>query len=378
MPERLLSHLEHRRDEMVDLLTEWVNCDSPSLEKPLVDGLGKLIRQWAERHGAETELFPQAEYGDHMLLRWEGPSAVAPILLLAHMDTVWPAGEAERRPARLEGDYLSGPGVYDMKSGLVQGLYAIQALRELGRELKRPLMLFVNSDEEIGSPSSRTLIEGLAREAAAVLVLEPTTGDGALKTARKGIARYALTVSGRAAHAGAEPEKGVSAMLELAHQIKALHELNDFDRGVSVTVGEARGGSAPNVIPAAAEATIDMRGLTADDMERMDRAIHSLEPRLEGAELHISGGINRPPMERTDAIAALFHKAQRAADELGFAVDESTTGGGSDGNFTAAAGTPTLDGLGAVGGGAHALDEHIDITEMPRRAALIARLLETI
>lgn len=378
MPQRLLSYMEDRRTDMVNLLTTLVNHDSPSSDKALVDQLALIVEEQARALGAAVERFPEEKYGDHLLLRWGTPSpdGPRPVLLLAHIDTVWPAGEAGRRPARLEGDRLFGPGSFDMKAGFVQGLFAVRALLETGSDLPRPVMFLVTSDEEVGSPSSRPLIERLAREASAALVLEPASHGGALKTARKGIAMYHLTVTGRAAHAGIEPGRGVSAVLELAHQIIALHGMNDLSNGISVTVGRASGGTRTNVVPAGAEAYVDVRALTAADLERLDKAIRSLRPRLEGTDVQVTGGVNRPPLERRESTVALFLKAREAARGLGFDIEESTTGGGSDGNFTAALGVPTLDGLGAVGDGAHGLGEHVVVSEMPRRAAMLARLLE--
>jgi glutamate carboxypeptidase len=265
--------------------------------------------------------------------------------------------------------------VFDMKAGIVQSLYAVDALRSAGLDTPT-ITLLITSDEETGSRTSRGLIEEEARRARAVLVVEPSSDGGRLKTARKGIGMYTLAVTGRPAHAGIEPEKGISALLELAHQTVALHALTDLEKGISVTVGRASGGTRRNVVPATAEAEIDLRVLTAEQAEELDRAIMDLKPTLPGAKVEIEGGINRPPMERTAEVERLYLLAAEAAEELNLSLGESLSGGGSDGNFSAALGVPTLDGLGAVGGGAHALDEHVCIDELPRRAVLLAGVIE--
>ena len=265
-----------------------------------------------------------------------------------------------------------------MKGGLTLAIAALETLRDLGITPPRPVELCITCDEEIGSPGSRSLIESAARPAAYVLVPEPPLPGGALKTARKGVGRYTLTVEGRPAHAGIEPEKGRSALLELAHQIIAIHALADPDRGTTLTVGRASGGGAVNVVPASATAEIDLRVTTADEADRVDSALQRLTPALDGTRLTITGGLNRPPMERSDATAALFARAREAARPLGLDLHEGSTGGGSDGNFTAALGVPTLDGLGPLGDGAHAAHEHVEVESLPVRAALIAALLRSL
>jgi glutamate carboxypeptidase len=300
---------------------------------------------------------------------------------VGHYDTVWPSGEAQRRPFRIEDGAAYGPGVYDMKAGLLQAIFALKALQDTGRfpEDKR-VVLLINSDEEIGSPTSREFIETAARQSAGAFVLEPPMEpSGALKTARKGSGRYKLTVKGVSAHAGVNPEQGISAIQELAYQIQLMHKLTDYNIGTTVNVGIVQGGIGSNVVPDHAEAEIDVRVATLDEAARIEAEFASLTPSLPGAELIVTGGMMRPPMERTDAIASLYSLARELAmAEFGLALEEMATGGVSDGNFTAAAGTPTLDGLGARGDFAHSPREYVRIDEIPVRTALLARLIEAI
>ena len=273
---------------------------------------------------------------------------------------------------------LYGPGVFDMKAGIVQMMFAIAALREVAGELPRPVKVWLVSDEEAGSASSRAMTESLARECAAVLVCEPSGPGGALKTARKGVGGFTLKVTGVAAHSGLDFEKGHSAIVELAHQIRAIERLTDLDRGITMNVGIVRGGTRTNVVAAEATAEIDLRVARPEDGTEMDRRVRQLQPVNPNCKLEIAGGINRPPLERTAQVAALFELARELGGELGFALAETAVGGGSDGNFTAGIGVPTLDGLGAVGDGAHATHEHVIAAELPRRAALLAGLIHAI
>jgi glutamate carboxypeptidase len=268
-----------------------------------------------------------------------------------------------------------GPGCFDMKSGLVLLYFA---LRCVAAELRRPLRILFTRDEEVGSTSSRPLIERYARGAVAAYVLESPLPGGTLKTARKGTGDFLVRVDGRAAHAGVEPQKGISATLELAHQTIALHALNDFAAGTTVNVGVVHGGTRPNVVAAAAEAQVDIRVSTLAEAARLEAAIRGLKPVLPGARLTITGGLNRPPMERSAAMGALFARAREIAASMDVDIDEGSTGGGSDGNFTAALGIPTLDGLGAEGEGAHAAHEHVLTDSLPRRAALLAGLFTSV
>jgi glutamate carboxypeptidase len=299
------------------------------------------------------------------------------VLLLGHLDTVWPVGELERQPLRRDGNLLYGPGVYDMKAGLAIGLLAVRALLEQG-SLPGTIVVLVTSDEETGSRTSRRVIEDEARRSQAVLVLEPALPGGAVKTRRKGCGEFRLAVRGRAAHAGIEPERGASATLELAHQILAIQHLQDPAADTTVNIGVVRGGSRPNVVAAEAEAVIDVRVASRTEELRLAAALHNLRPVVPGTLLEISGGFDRPPLERTPEIGRLFNLAGEVASALGRQLEEGGTGGGSDGNFTAALGVPTLDGLGAIGSGAHAFGEHIDVSEIAWRAALVAGVVERV
>lgn len=369
----VLASLRAREGEMVELLGDLVNRDTPSGDKERLDAAMAVVERTAVGFGARVERDPQAAAGDHLVARW-GASADGPhALVLAHLDTVWPAGEAAKRPFREADGRLTGPGVFDMKAGVVQALHAIRAFAE-GAAEGTAVTLVVSSDEETGSRTSRALIERLAREADVVFVVEPASGT-ALKTARKGVGMYRVEVEGVAAHAGLDPEKGRSAVLELAHQVVALHALTDLEAGTTVNVGTIEGGSARNVVPARASATVDLRVVTDAAAKELDAALRALTPRTPGTSVTVTGGINRPPMERTEATAAWYARAAAIAEALGDELGERLVGGGSDGNFTAALGVPTLDGLGAVGGGAHALDEHVLRAAMPVRAALLAGLL---
>ncbi len=305
--------------------------------------------------------------------------AARPALVLCHYDTVWPLGTLETIPFSVDREGVArGPGCFDMKGGMVLLWFALEQLRRQGPAPRRPVVVLFTSDEEVGSPSSRGLIEEQARQAEVVFVLESPLPGGTLKTARKGTGDYHLRIEGRAAHAGVEPQKGISATQELAHQILALHALNDFEAGTTVNVGVVRGGTRPNVVAAAAAADVDVRVATLAEAERLDRAVRALAPRLPGAVLHIEGGLNRPPMERSPAMVGMFERAQSIAAAMGVAeLREGSTGGGSDGNFTAALGVPTLDGLGPEGEGAHAAHEHVLVESLPRRAALLTGLLSS-
>jgi glutamate carboxypeptidase len=374
----ILRFLEERSAEMLELLRRLVEADSPSTDKASVDSAGALLASALEQAGARVDRIPVAEYGDHLRAELAiGESGRDPVLVLGHLDTVWECGTLREMPFRVEEGRAFGPGVFDMKGGLVQLVFAFRALHELGIRGVRAVA-FINSDEEVGSLSSRQLIEDEARRSRAVFVLEPSLPpDGKLKTFRKGVGIFQLSIKGKAAHAGLDPGKGVSAIEELARQILALHQLSDPERGVTVNVGVARGGTRVNVVPAEASAEIDLRVSSLESAARLEERILGLKPFLAGAEVRVSGGIDRPPLERTEAVVRLFEQARRLAEELGFPLGEGPAGGGSDGNLTAALGIPTLDGMGAVGDGAHAPNEHLLIAELPRRAALLARLIET-
>jgi len=362
---------------MLDCLRRLVELESPSHDKAALDTFGRRLAVEFEKLGGRTRFHQQHEAGDHVQIDF--PGSGKPVLLLGHTDTVWDVGTLSAMPFRVANGRAYGPGSFDMKAGIVQAIYAIRALQEHHGRLPRPIALLLVTDEEIGSHSSRPITEALARQSAAVLVLEPAHGPkGALKTSRKGVGSYRLRVEGLEAHAGLDPGKGASAVLELARQLMAIEKFGDGRRGITVNPGVIRGGTRTNVIAGEAVSEIDARVSKLKDIQYLDRRFRSLKPADKRCQLEITGGIGRPPMERTKAGAALFKLAQRQARELGWELDEASVGGGSDGNFTAALGIPTLDGLGAVGEGAHARHESVIVEQMPRRAALLARLIESI
>jgi glutamate carboxypeptidase len=361
------------RPAMLAALERLVDVESPSPDKAACDACADQVAAlFNAMTGGTVVRHRRPDRGDHLEIRM-GPAAGQPVVVLCHHDTVWPRGTLGRLPFRADGNRVTGPGTYDMKAGIVEAAFALSVARP-----RRPVVVLSTSDEEIGSGSSRELIEQTARPAAAVLVLEPATSGGAIKTARKGIADFVLEVEGRAAHAGVEQEKGVSAIEELAHQVLALKALADPPRGTTINIGVVEGGTRPNVIPAQARAEIDVRFSSRAEADRVVAAIESLQPRLAGAQLRITGGVDRPPLERSEGVVRLASTAQGIAKEMGFSLAESATGGGSDGNFTAALGIPTLDGLGPDGGGAHADSEHLLVDSWLRRTELLRRLIESL
>jgi len=326
-------------------------------------------------------LIPQTGYGTHLRARFDfGHERTGRgVLVVGHLDTVWPIGALERMPFRVTSEGRAhGPGIFDMKSGVAIAIESLRTIASRRLATKRPVTLLLTCDEEIGSRTSRQLVEEEAKTAAAALVLEPPISGGVVKTGRKGIGTFTVRALGRAAHAGLDPEKGVNAIVELAHQTLRLAALNDYERGITVSVGVIEGGSALNVVPACASAKVDVRFWTPEDGERLVAAISGLKPATAGARIEVSGGINRPPMPRSEKNIALYEHARALAAELGFDLRDAVVGGGSDGNFIAAVGVPTLDGLGVDGAGAHAEHEHIVIDDIPRRAALLTRLMQTV
>lgn len=374
----LLRFSKARQQVMAELLGTFVACESPSHDKAAVDAMGELVaKQWRHR-GAEVKILRQSKRGDHVRAEaWlaEGIPQ-GQILVLGHLDTVYPLGTLAEMPFRISGGRAWGPGTFDMKGGLVLALFAFDALKSLRLCPRKRLVFLWTSDEEIGSATSRALIEKEARRSEAVLVLEPSFGnDGRLKTARKGLGHAELIVTGRAAHAGINPQDGVNAVHELALQIPRVMHMNDATRGITVQATVVAGGTVSNVVPHRARAEIDIRLARQTDARAIERKLRALRPILKGARLEVRGAVNRPPLERTEAVAALFRRAQSLMAEIGVPLDEVSTGGGSDGNFTGALGVPTLDGLGAVGDGAHTPREHLLIRRLPERAALLAGLL---
>jgi glutamate carboxypeptidase len=368
----LLDHCEARVDDTVAEIEALATLESPSTDKAAVDRCGAELSARLRALGATVERLHRSDRGDHIAASLSGDEPG--VLILGHFDTVWGIGTVETMPVRRDGDRLSGPGVFDMKAGIAIALTAVRAL--LHANATRPaIRMLWTTDEEIGSGTSRDAIVAAAKRARAVLVLEPALPGGALKTARKGCGEYELVVEGVAAHAGLDPGKGVSAVHELAQQIRAIEALADDRAGVTLNVGVVSGGTRANVIAAEARAVVDARARTMADADRVDAALRALQPGRSGVRLTLRGGFERPPMERSADVVRLFDLARETAADLGRTLEEGAAGGGSDGNFTAAAGAPTLDGLGGVGDGAHASHEHVTISDLPWRAALVAGLI---
>ena len=368
-----------RQGAMVETTGQMVDIESPTDNKAAVDRLGRWLAQKFEALGGHSKFHRVADFGDHLQIDFPGRDRRPPVLLLGHLDTVYPLGTLASMPRREASGRLSGPGVLDMKSGITLMLYALDALRDQGGTLPRAVNVLLVSDEEVGSDSSRRITEELAKRSAAVFVLEPSFGlQGAVKTARKGVGEYLLRVTGKAAHAGLDFEKGESAILELSRQLLRVAEFTDRKRGVTLSPGLISGGTRVNVIPAEASASIDVRVIRMSDAAVIDRKMRALKPFHRQCKLQLSGGVNRPPLERNKAVAELFRVASDLARQIGWKLQEASVGGGSDGNFTAALGIPTLDGLGGVGDGAHATHEFITTAELPKRAALLAGLIESV
>jgi glutamate carboxypeptidase len=372
-----LHHFESRLDAVVDSIREWVAVESPSDDKPACDRMGAVLAAQFAALGGRATIHHAEGYGNNVQVEFAGRASTKPVLLLGHFDTVYPMGTLARMPCRIDNGRLFGPGTLDMKSGIALMWCAIEALQKWHSGLPRPVTVFLVSDEEVGSYSSRKITEELARESAAVLVLEPAAGRGAVKTARKGVGEYTLTVQGVASHAGLDPGKGHSAIVELARQIAIISKLNDLRSGVSVNPGVIRGGTRTNVIAAEAAVEIDVRIRQAKQAKGLDRKLRGLKSFDKHCKLQVEGGINRLPMERNAGVIALYMQAREIAKQIGWKLEEAAVGGGSDGNFTAGMGIPTLDGMGGSGTGAHAVHEQIVISELPRRALLLAGMIES-
>jgi glutamate carboxypeptidase len=359
--------------DQLELLQALVELESPTTEKAAVDALGARVAEEMRQRGAAVQRFPRQSAGDHWVGQWgDGPDG---ILVLAHIDTVHALGTIEDMPWRISKGRVHGPGVLDMKSGLTIALTAIEAVRRASRLPRSSVRMLCTSDEETGSHTSRELIEDMARGSLLVLCMEPGLPDGSLKTWRKGIGDFRIEVAGRAAHAGANPEAGVNAIVEMAHVIRKLSSLEDLEKGTTVSVGVVGGGTRTNVVPASCFAEVDMRVLEEAEMDRLRRAMSELEPSLPGARISFEGSWNRPPMPRSPIMADAFGKAKAIASMLGLELTEGGTGGGSDANFVAPLGVPVLDGLGAVGNGAHSEREYIELGSLPTRTALLAALI---
>jgi glutamate carboxypeptidase len=380
LPAQFLRILKPRLPEMLAVLRRLVLAESPSFEKSAADRCCRLLEAEWRKRGARVERLAQKSRGAHLRITW-WPRKSRPagqLLVLGHYDTVYSTGTLARMPFRVTAGKAYGPGVFDMKAGIVQALFAFSALKNSAALLRKRLVFLWTSDEEIGSESSRKFIESEARRSDAVFVLEPSLGPrGLLKTARKGVGEAEIIVHGRASHAGLAPEEGINAVHELARQITRIEKWSDPRRGITINADIIEGGTRANVIAESASAILDLRALHSADMRRIEDRLHALRPALPGARLEVRGGFNRAPLERKFSVA-LFARAKLLAAQMGLLLGECVAGGGSDGNLAAALGISTLDGLGAVGDGAHSAHEHILINTMPARAALLAALLATI
>ncbi len=369
-----IPYFEARLDEQIALLRSMVELESPSNDKEAIDRLGRFIAEQIIALGGQIEVVPQSRAGDHIIGRWDGTHGRG-ILLLCHMDTVYPSGTLQTMPFRLDERRIYGPGVLDMKSGIAIALCALGALQGDGGQLALPVTLLCTSDEEVGSNSSRALIEALARQHELVICMEPALPDGSLKTARKGTGAFTLEVTGKSAHAGSDPESGVNAILEMTYQIQSIMELADHSQGTTLSVGVVRGGTRSNVIPARCTAKLDVRVMTPEEQARLERAFAALKPVLPGAAVRMLGGWNRPPMPRTTSIQRAFQQAQAIARSLGLELSQGSAGGASDANFVAPLGIPVLDGMGPIGSGAHSPQEYALRRSLPERTALLAAIL---
>ena len=374
--ERIVEFMRDRQPEIIKLVRALVEIESPTAYKAGVDRVADAVTEAAADIATSTR-FPQAEHGDHLRLEFDIPTrGEGQVLVLGHLDTVWPVGTLERMPWREAEGRLWGPGVFDMKAGVAYMLFAARALRELGLESRRRFVAQLNSDEEIGSPTSTPLVRAEAQRSAAVLVAEPSFGlDGRLKTSRKGGASFRIEARGVASHAGLDFESGASAIVELANQIRRIAAWTDLEQGVTVNPGVIRGGSASNVVAEKASVDVDVRFRTRVQAAGITRRFAKLESFDTRCEVQVSGGIGKMPMERTGDVVRLFELARSISAQMGVRLGEAAVGGGSDGNTTAAMGIPTIDGLGAVGEGAHALHESILVDRIADRAALIAALV---
>jgi glutamate carboxypeptidase len=373
-----LRYFEAEQDAMLRTIREFVEIESPSDDKPALDRMGRFLADRFEAFGGRPRLHHSDDFGNSVQIDFPGRESGKPVMLLGHFDTVYPMGTLADMPCYVADGRLQGPGVLDMKSGIALMLFAIEAVHNWHSGLPRPVTVFLVSDEEIGSYSSRKITESLARESAGVLVLEPAASRGAVKTARKGVGEYTLNVQGVASHAGLDPGSGHSAILELSRQIAAISKWNNLNQGISVNPGVIRGGTRSNVVAANANVVFDVRIVQAKQAAMIDRKFHALKAFDEQCKLNVEGNINRLPMERNAGVIGLYQKAQAVAKQIGWNLEEAAVGGGSDGNFTAGIGIPTLDGLGGFGEGAHAKHEHVVISELPRRALLLAGMIESV
>lgn len=373
---KVLDFCRNHEPEMLGFLKRLVETESPSDTKIAVDEVGAILAKEFESLGGEIKVHRQKDYGDHLQIDFHGAHNQKPIMLLGHFDTVWSMGTLKTMPYRVENGRVFGPGVYDMKAGITMMVFAVRALKELGAKGHRPITIFLDTDEEVGSESSRPITEAIARGCEAVLVLEPSQGpQGFLKTSRKGVGDCTIRVHGRASHSGVDFEKGQSAIVELARQILEVTKFVDLSRGITVNPGVIQGGTRSNVVAAEAWVEVDLRVARMADAAELTRKFEGLKPFNPECRIEVTVGVNRPPMERSAGTVRLLEAAQRVGRSIGVELGESGTGGGSDGNFTAALGIPTLDGLGAVGEGAHTVNEFIVLRDMHQRCSILAGLL---
>ena len=375
---RTLEHVRGFRDEFVNFLSQMCEVESPTDHPDTMRGVHSLLGPAFEEIGYDVRTVPGRVSGDHLLVVPRDRTKRAPTqLLVGHCDTVWPLETLGKMPVFVDDGRLHGPGSLDMKGGLALIVFALRALRDLGESPSVTPVVFINSDEEVGSPDSKRYVKRLAQRARRALILEPSLGpDGLIKTARKGVGRFEITVVGRAAHAGLDPELGASAILELSHIIQQLNLLNDPENGTTVNVGLVGGGTRANVVAALARASVDVRVATSEAGQELERKVHALQPSTPGVKLSVEGGIRIAPLERTPRNLELWRQAHEVGNDVGFSLQDCMAGGGSDGNTTSLF-TATLDGLGCVGDGAHADHEHIVIDPSLDRCALLARLMMT-
>jgi glutamate carboxypeptidase len=372
-------YIQFKQDEMLNLIEELVNIDSGSVNKTGVDMVGNRLKAEYEKIGFRIHEVPQREYGNHLIIQHQKADEPE-ILAIAHMDTVFPFGTAEERPFRRNGNIAYGPGVIDMKSSLVTLLYAMKALIKEGSPHYKNVQIILNSDEEIGSPSSKELIINAAEGKKYALIMEPARKDGSLVSSRRGKGNYTLNVIGRAAHSGIEPEKGRSAIEELAHKVIQMHELNDHENGISVNVGLIEGGSSVNTVSDHASAQMEIRIAESDQGHRVEEKMEKICSRTDvpGTEITLEGEINRPPMEKNKRNKQLLRKIMLVGEEMGIEITDTSTGGGSDASFTSAAGIATIDGMGPVGGNAHSDKEYLEISSLTERTLLLAKVIENL
>jgi glutamate carboxypeptidase len=373
----LLTYFQGQKQAMTDLLTTLVSYETPTTDKAAVDKLGAFMEAQFRELGAEVERIPQEKVGDFLLAKWNKSAPGKPIMFLIHIDTVWPLGTLAERPTRIDEEgKLFGPGAIDMKGGITLVLASIRGLIERNELPERPIWVLMTSDEEVGSIYSEPVIRETAAQCGLVLVMEPATKEEALKTWRKGVGTFTITVEGRPSHAGNAPEQGINAVVELAQQTLKLNDMNDLKNGTSVSVTVVHGGSATNVIPAKAVAEVDVRTLSARAWDEISEKILNLTPFIPGAKVSATVHHARGPMEHNEQMKRSFAQCKAIGERHGLTIREDGSGGGSDGNFTAHMGIPTLDGLGPQGDGLHALHEHVVLNSLPRRATLLAAMLK--